>query len=71
LLYYVALWYILWLFGIFFPFWTIVPRQIWQPCFRINCPKIWVSEADWRGLYFYVGTRTPLLECFQFYGHSI
>jgi hypothetical protein len=21
------------LFGIFFPFWYVVPRKIWQPCF--------------------------------------
>jgi hypothetical protein len=27
-----AFWYILWLFGIFFPFWYVVPRKIWQPC---------------------------------------
>jgi hypothetical protein len=27
--YFMAVWYILWLLGVFFPF---VPRQIWQPC---------------------------------------
>jgi hypothetical protein len=32
LVYFTAIWYILWLFGISFPFWYVVPRQIWQPC---------------------------------------
>jgi hypothetical protein len=27
-----AVWSILWLFGILFPFWYVVPRKIWQPC---------------------------------------
>jgi hypothetical protein len=30
-----------WLFGIFFPFWYVVPRKIWQPCLKLNvigCP---------------------------------
>jgi hypothetical protein len=27
-----AIWYILWLLGIFFPFWYVVQRKIWQPC---------------------------------------
>jgi hypothetical protein len=27
-----AIWYILWTFGIFFTFWYLVPRKIWQPC---------------------------------------
>jgi hypothetical protein len=27
-----AIWYILWPFGLFFPFWSIEPRQIWQHC---------------------------------------
>jgi hypothetical protein len=33
--YFTAKWYILWsfgTFGIFFPFWYVVPRKIWQPC---------------------------------------
>jgi hypothetical protein len=32
-----AIWCILWLWwslGIFFPFWYVVSRKIWQPCFR-------------------------------------
>jgi hypothetical protein len=29
--YLTAIWYILWLFGIFFPFWCVVTRKIWQP----------------------------------------
>jgi hypothetical protein len=28
---FVAIWYILWLFGTFFPFWYVVPTKIWQP----------------------------------------
>jgi hypothetical protein len=29
--YFVAIWYILWLFGIFFLFWYVVPLKLWQP----------------------------------------
>jgi hypothetical protein len=39
LVYFTAIWYSLWLFGIIygylifiFPFWFFVPRKIWQPC---------------------------------------
>jgi 4-hydroxybenzoate polyprenyltransferase len=39
--YSIAIWYILWPFGIieafwyiFRPFWYVVPRKIWQPCHR-------------------------------------
>jgi hypothetical protein len=37
LVYFTAIWYILWPFGIFDGFWYIfsryaVPRKIWQPC---------------------------------------
>jgi hypothetical protein len=32
LVYFVVIWSILWLFGVFFPFWYLVPRKIWQPC---------------------------------------
>jgi hypothetical protein len=28
----VTMWSILWLFGLFFPFWYVEPRKIWQPC---------------------------------------
>jgi hypothetical protein len=31
----VAIWYILRLFGIFFPFWYVVPRKIWQPWWQL------------------------------------
>jgi hypothetical protein len=34
LVYFVFIWYILWLFGIFFPFWYVVPRKIWQPWYE-------------------------------------
>jgi hypothetical protein len=30
LVYFVAIWYVFWLFGIFFPFWYVAPRKIWQ-----------------------------------------
>jgi hypothetical protein len=30
--YFMAIWYICWLFGIFFQLWYIVLRKIWQPC---------------------------------------
>jgi hypothetical protein len=29
--YSMAIWYILWSLGIFFLFWYVVPRKIWQP----------------------------------------
>jgi hypothetical protein len=29
--YFMIIWYILWPFGIFLPFWYAVPRKIWQP----------------------------------------
>jgi hypothetical protein len=32
LVYFVVILYILWLFGIFLPFWYVVPRKVWQPC---------------------------------------
>jgi hypothetical protein len=42
LVYFTAIWYTLWTFGIFCgnfvyftPFWYVVPRKIWQPCFRL------------------------------------
>jgi hypothetical protein len=42
LVYFTAMWYILWPFGIFigplvyiFPFWYVVPRKIWQPCCKV------------------------------------
>jgi hypothetical protein len=31
LAYFTSIWYIFWPFGIFFPFWYVVPRKIWQP----------------------------------------
>jgi hypothetical protein len=33
LVFFVAIWYILWSFGQFFMFWYVIPRKIWQPCF--------------------------------------
>jgi hypothetical protein len=41
MVYFMAIWFILWPFGIFygylvysFPFWCSVPRKIWQTCCR-------------------------------------
>jgi hypothetical protein len=34
LVYFVAIWYLVWLIGIFFPFWYVVQRKIWQPCLK-------------------------------------
>jgi hypothetical protein len=28
---FVAIWYVLWSFGKFFPFWNVVQKKIWQP----------------------------------------
>jgi membrane protease YdiL (CAAX protease family) len=40
----VAIWYILWLFGLFFPFWYVVPRKIWQPWFLLLKAFIGIVE---------------------------
>jgi hypothetical protein len=34
-----AIWYICWSFGIFFPFWYIVERKIWQPWTQLPLEK--------------------------------
>jgi hypothetical protein len=31
LVYFVAIWYVLWPLGVFFPFRYVLPRKIWQP----------------------------------------
>jgi hypothetical protein len=38
--YFVALWYILWLFGIFSQFWHVVPRKVWQPWSQTGFGKL-------------------------------
>jgi hypothetical protein len=38
LAYFVANCYILWLFSMFFPFWYVVPRKIWQPWSILRAP---------------------------------
>jgi hypothetical protein len=40
LVYFVAIWCILLLFGIFFPFWYVVPRKIWQPWLASRKPNL-------------------------------
>jgi hypothetical protein len=42
------IWYILWQFGVFFPFWDIAPRKIWQPWIT-DCTR----EKDKLFSYFY------------------
>jgi hypothetical protein len=44
---------ILWSFGIFFPFWYIVTRKIWQPCFAeaFMCRLHWIVIV-----YFFLDT---------------
>jgi hypothetical protein len=32
LVYFMVIWYTCWSFGIFFPFWYVLPRKIWQLC---------------------------------------
>jgi hypothetical protein len=36
LVYFVAIWYILWSLGIFFPVLYVATRKIWQPCANIT-----------------------------------
>jgi hypothetical protein len=31
---FLEIWDILWSFGIFSPFWYVVPRKVWQPCIQ-------------------------------------
>jgi hypothetical protein len=35
LLHFMDIWYSLWKFGIFFPFWYFERRKLWQPCIRL------------------------------------
>jgi hypothetical protein len=39
-MYFIALWYNLWPFGIFFTFWKVAPRKIWQPWFDTAYPGL-------------------------------
>jgi hypothetical protein len=39
LVYFAAIWYILQPFGIFFPFWLVAPRKIWQSWRRAERPQ--------------------------------
>jgi hypothetical protein len=49
--YFVAIWNILWPFGIFPPFWYVEPRKIWQP---------WLV-GDYEELQrFYINYRAPI-----------
>jgi hypothetical protein len=33
-------------FGIFFPFWFVVPRKIWQPCLRFHFSRTELQKPD-------------------------
>jgi hypothetical protein len=52
--------YILWLFGIFPPFWYVVPRKIWQPCldrpFRINVNQCGMRTKEFFLANFFLNT---------------
>jgi hypothetical protein len=53
LVYVMAIWYTLHSFGIFFPFWFIVPRKIWQPWYV--CVLFWIRnnlQPKWQALVF-------------------
>jgi hypothetical protein len=63
LVYFVAIWYNLWTFGIFFPFWYVVPRKIWQPCSELH-PFFIASDLDVTGFQGYDGNDQSL-ECKQ------
>jgi hypothetical protein len=39
-------WDILFLFGIFFPFWYVVPRKIWQPWFAASPDLHGYNQGD-------------------------
>jgi hypothetical protein len=43
LVYFTAVWYILWLFRAFLSFWYVAPRKIWQPC---SSPKNQSSKSS-------------------------
>jgi hypothetical protein len=44
-----AIWYILWLFGIFFPFWIVVLKQIWHHCNVLTqCQITWTQSLNMR-----------------------
>jgi hypothetical protein len=47
--YFTDIWYILWLFGIFSPFWYVVPRKIWQPWSQAS--KNDADESDNAGVH--------------------
>jgi hypothetical protein len=55
LAYITAIWYILWPFGIFLPFWYVIKRKIWQPCSRGPILKeIICIFIIFRSVYFYL-----------------
>jgi hypothetical protein len=63
LVYFMAKWFIFWLFVIYFPFWYFVARKIWQPCPNICCLTlgIWLLRWTWK-----LSSQTRLYEgCFQ------
>jgi hypothetical protein len=67
----VSIWYILWLFGILFPFWYEVPKEIWQSCFQvwINLETVLKYKAWARPELENVSTNTSLVRIT--YVHSL
>jgi hypothetical protein len=40
--YFIGIWYNFWLFDVFFPFWYVVQRKIWQPCLSDSVQIFWL-----------------------------
>jgi hypothetical protein len=49
LVYFTVIWYILWYFGIFFPFWYVAPRKIWHP-WHLSADLFYLTYSQ-RGYY--------------------
>jgi hypothetical protein len=54
---FIAMWYILWSFVVFSPFWYIVPRKIWQPCTYV-CTSVRVLKP-------FVASCFPVFKCIR------
>jgi hypothetical protein len=59
---FVAIWYILRSFGIFFPCWYVVPRKIWQSCARVaQAPvTLYIPERPRKKNFFQTGLKLSL-----------
>jgi hypothetical protein len=41
-----VIWYILLAFGLFSPFWYVLPRKIWQPCVRLTVSNHGLVDSE-------------------------